>query len=225
MPSMFSTHTNEVEIIIGLLMTCWKMVTLRGLCLHFPRSLWALNLSAVSYATNWASLCFWSELPAIACLVQTFPCLMFSQAAVIGLIHKHSPLPCLYCGSRYGSWPHLTHVMLRVGLSLSSRSQSVLSVPPAPSPRQRKCRFVGCQEAVLIQMTGNPNGKASSNPEFYFSAFPLPAHTHLVWAATWMLAKLISSLNACYWSPFLSFKTKEPPNTRKPLNYLSERQE
>lgn len=69
-----------------------------------------------------------------------------------------------------------------------------LSVPPPPSPRQRKCRFVGCQEAMLIQMTGNPNSKASSNPDFSFSPFPLHAHTHLVWAATGGLAKLISSL-------------------------------
>lgn len=99
MPSMFSTHTNEVEIIIGLLMTCWKMVPLRGLCLHFPQSLWALNLSAVSCATNWASLCFWLDRPAIACSLQTFPCLMFSEAAVTGLIpmREMKPASLLFC--------------------------------------------------------------------------------------------------------------------------------
>lgn len=66
----------------------------------------------------------------------------------------------------------------------------------------------------MIQMTGNPNGKVSSNPEFYFSAFPLHAHTHLVWAATWMLAKLISSLNVHHCSLFLLLKTKKSSNTR-----------
>lgn len=164
MPSMFSTHTNEVEIIIGLLMTCWKMVPLRGLCLHFPQSLWALNLSAVSCATNWALLCFWLDRPATACSLQTFPCLAFPEAAVTGLTPKHPPehTPCLYCVSRWGSGPH--HVTLGADFS-----------PPYLSfnyPRKRKCRFVGCQEALLIQMTGSPNGKVSSNPEFLFLCFP-----------------------------------------------------
>lgn len=167
MPSMFSTHTNEVEIIIGLLMTCWKMVPLWGLCLHFLQSLRALNLTAVSCATNWASLCFWSELPAIARSLQTFPCPTFSLVAAILLIHKQFPSPTivsLWCGF----WPHFTHVMLRAGLS-------VLFLFPPLSSRQRKCRLVGCQDAVWIWMTGKKKGKVSSNTEFYFSAFPLHA--------------------------------------------------
>lgn len=124
MPSMFSTHTNEVEIIIGLLMTCWKMVPLGGLCLHFPQSLWALNLSAVSCATNRASLCFWLDRPATACSLQSFPSLMFSEATVTGLKPRHPPehTPYLYCTSRCDSGPHLAHVMLGADLSLSSLS-------------------------------------------------------------------------------------------------------
>lgn len=124
MPSMFSTHTNEVEIIIGLLMTCWKMVPLQGLCLHFPQSLGALNLSAVSCATNWASLCFWLDRPALVCSLQTLPCLTFSEAAVTELTSKHTPehTPCLYCHVQV--WLRATSSSCRAG----SWSQPVLSV-------------------------------------------------------------------------------------------------
>lgn len=100
MPSMFSTHTNEVEIIIGLLVTCWNMVPLRELRLHFPQPLWVLNLSVVSRATDWALLCFCSGLPAVARLLQTSSFLEFSQAAVVGLPHPVFSLGVLN-GSRH----------------------------------------------------------------------------------------------------------------------------
>lgn len=216
MPSMFSTHTNEVEIIIGLLMTCWKMGPLRGLCLHFPHPLWALNLSAVSCATNWASLCFWLDRPATACSLQAFPHLMFSEAAVTGLTPKHpqnSRFSCTLFVLYIQVWLRTTSSSCHAG----SCSQPVLQLA---SPRKRKCRFVGGQEALLSQMTGSPTGKVSSNPEFYFSAFPLHAYIHFVWAA--MRIDKADLFFKCPSLEPLFFKTKKCPKTQKPLNYLSE---
>lgn len=72
-------------------------------------------------------------------------------------------------------------------------------------------------------MSGSPNGKVSSNPEFYFSAFSLHAYIHFVWAAM-RVDKADLFFKCPSLEPFL-FKTKELLNTQKPLNYLSEIQE
>lgn len=72
-------------------------------------------------------------------------------------------------------------------------------------------------------MTGSPNGKVSSNPECYFSAFPLHAYIHFVWAAT-----RVDKADLFFECPSLQplvFKRKKLPNTQKPLKYVSEIQE
>lgn len=173
MPSMFSTHTNEVEIIIGLLVTCWNMVPLRELRLHFPQPLWVLNLSVVSRATDWALLCFCSGLPAVARLLQTSSFLEFSQAAVVGLLY--SPPPCVFTGG-----PEWLSTQPASAMLLCS---FCLLLVPSP-PRRGTHRLVGCQEVAQIQMTCNSNGKASSKREFYFSS--LCAHMSTGKAFLWM---------------------------------------
>lgn len=170
MPSMFSTHTNEVEIIIGLLVTCWNMVPLRELRLHFPQPLWVLNLSVVSRATDWALLCFCSGLPAVARLLQTSSFLEFSQAAVVGLPHPVFSLGVLN-GSRH-------NLLLPCCCARSAFSWCL------HHPRRGTHRLVGCQEVAQIQMTCNSNGKASSKREFYFSS--LCAHMSTGKAFLWI---------------------------------------
>jgi len=72
-----------------------------------------------------------------------------------------------------------------------------------------------------MQMTGNPNGKASSSPKFYFSPSALRAHTHLGCHIGVGKADLFFKYPSL--EPLSSFQNRHL-QTLKPPSYLSERQ-